>query len=115
MTNFAILLGGDVAPTPRLARQLEGRRAIAADSGIRHAGRLGLVPELWTGDFDSVEPGMADGLPDVPREVFPSDKDVTDGEIAVEAAIERGATSLLLAGAFGGPGPTMPFCTWPWH
>jgi thiamine pyrophosphokinase len=109
MTHFAILLGGDVAPTPRLARQLEGRRVIAADSGIRHAGPLGLVPELWTGDFDSVEPSMVDEFPEVPREVFPSEKDVTDGEIAIEAAIARGASSLLLAGAFGGPRPDHAF------
>ena len=109
MTRFVILLGGDVAPTPRLARQLEGRRVIAADSGIRHADQLGLVPELWTGDFDSVELGMGDAFPDVPREVFPSDKDVTDGEIAIETAIRRGARSLLLAGAFGGPRPDHAF------
>ncbi|NMG40704.1 thiamine diphosphokinase [Chelativorans sp. ZYF759] len=109
MTRFAILLGGDVVPTPRLSRQLEGRRSIAADSGMRHAGPLGLVPELWTGDFDSVGPDMAAGFPDIAREVFPAEKDVTDGEIAVEAAIKRGATSLLLAGAFGGPRPDHAF------
>jgi len=103
MTDFAILLGGDVQPTPRLARQLRGRRVIAADSGIRHAEPLGLVPELWTGDFDSVAPEMKEDFPEVPREIFPADKDATDGEIAIEAALERGARSLLLAGAFGGP------------
>jgi len=109
MTDFAILLGGDVEPTPRLARQLKGRRVIAADSGMRHAEPLGLVPELWTGDFDSVAPEMKDGFPDIPREVFPVDKDATDGEIAIEAALERGARSLLLAGAFGGPRPDHAF------
>src|SRR5690606_33424422 len=38
-----------------------------------------------------------------PREVYPSDKDKTDGELAVETALARGATSLVLVGAFGGP------------
>ena len=109
MTDFAILLGGDVEPTPRLARQLKSRRVIAADSGMRHAEALGLVPELWTGDFDSVTPGMKDGFPEIPREIFPVDKDATDGEIAIEAALERGARSLLLAGAFGGPRPDHAF------
>jgi thiamine pyrophosphokinase len=35
--------------------------------------------------------------------VFPAGKDKTDGELAVQAAMARGATSLVLAGAFGGP------------
>lgn len=101
-TRFAILLGGDVVATPRLARQLEGARVIAADSGMRHAAPLGLAPELWTGDFDSVEDGLRAGHEDVPTEIFPADKDMTDGEIAIEAALARGANELVLVGAFGG-------------
>jgi thiamine pyrophosphokinase len=80
-----------------------GARFIAADSGIRHAVALGVTPELWTGDFDSVSDELASAWPDVPREIFPAGKDKTDGELAVQAAIDRGATSLVLAGAFGGP------------
>lgn len=103
VSRFTILLGGDATPTPRLARQVAGTRVIAADSGMRHAGPLGLVPELWTGDFDSVDAALDAAHPGVPREVFPPAKDFTDGEIAVEAALSRGATSLTLVGAFGGP------------
>lgn len=103
MSRFAILLGGAVTRTPELDAEIAGARVIAADSGIRHADVLGLAPELWLGDFDSVREGHWDGYPDIPREVFPSDKDKTDGELAVEAAIKRGATSLVLVGAFGGP------------
>ncbi|TIT31323.1 MAG: thiamine diphosphokinase, partial [Mesorhizobium sp.] len=54
MSTFTILLGGDLLRTPRLDRQVEGSRVIAADAGIGHARMLGLVPELWVGDFDSV-------------------------------------------------------------
>lgn len=103
MSRFTILLGGELVRTPRLAAQAAGTRVIAADSGIRHADALGIVPELWLGDFDSVSEAMAATYPDTPRQVFQADKDKTDGELAVEAALERGATSLLLAGAFGGP------------
>ncbi|MCO6386708.1 thiamine diphosphokinase [Aliihoeflea sp. 40Bstr573] len=102
-THFTILLGGDAEPTPRLGRQIAGSRVIAADSGMRHAGPLGLVPELWTGDFDSVDAVLDAAHPDIAREIFPPAKDMTDGEIAVEAALARGATSLTLVGAFGGP------------
>lgn len=102
MTRFAILLGGDLTVTPRLSRQIDGARVIAADSGIRHAAALGVAPELWTGDFDSVDDGMRAAHARVPVELFPREKDQTDGEIAVDAALKRGATEILLVGAFGG-------------
>jgi thiamine pyrophosphokinase len=103
MSRFVILLGGDLIRTPRVDRSVAGARVIAADGGMRHAKMLGVAPELWTGDFDSVPDGLAAEWPDVPREVFPAAKDKTDGELAVVAALARGATSLTLAGAFGGP------------
>lgn len=103
MSLFTILLGGELARTDRLAAQIAGSRVIAADSGIRHAAMLGLVPELWAGDFDSVTEDERGAHAAIPVAAFPADKDATDGEIAVEEALSRGATRLVLAGAFGGP------------
>ncbi|WP_309082626.1 thiamine diphosphokinase [Chelativorans sp.] len=105
MSRFSILLGGEVCRTRRLLAQVSGTRAIAADSGMRHAAALGLEPELWLGDFDSVPDEMRGTFPEVAREVFPADKDKTDGELAIEAALGLGATSLILVGAFGGARP----------
>ncbi|MDG4883642.1 MAG: thiamine diphosphokinase [Mesorhizobium sp.] len=102
MGTFTILLGGELVRTPRLDRQIEGSRVIAADAGIGHARMLGLVPELWVGDFDSVPPNLPEDLAAVPRKIFPAEKDMTDGELAIAEALARGATSLVLAGAFGG-------------
>lgn len=100
MSRFTILLAGPIHPTPRLLAEVAGTRVIAADAGIRHAAPLGLVPELWVGDFDSHSP--EDAGTDVPRLEWPRDKDRTDGEIAIEEALSRGATTVLLVGAFGG-------------
>jgi thiamine pyrophosphokinase len=102
MSTFTILLGGDLIRTPRLDRQVEGSRVIAADAGIGHARLLGLMPELWVGDFDSVPADLPADLAAVPRQTFPAEKDKTDGELAIAAALERGATRLVLAGTFGG-------------
>ncbi|TGQ30471.1 MULTISPECIES: thiamine diphosphokinase [unclassified Mesorhizobium] len=102
MSKFTILLGGDLIRTPLLDRQVAGTRVIAADAGIGHARMLGVMPELWVGDFDSVPANLPDDLAAVRRQVFPAEKDSTDGELAIAAALERGATSLVLAGAFGG-------------
>lgn len=88
--------------TSRLKAQISGARVIAADSGILHAEPLGLAPELWVGDFDSTPPEDMGRFEDIPREAWPSDKDRTDGEIAADAAMARGATQLTFVGGFGG-------------
>ncbi|MBG1232039.1 thiamine diphosphokinase [Aestuariivirga litoralis] len=102
MSKFAILLGGNITPTKRLAQQLEGARVIAADHGMVHAKVLGLQPELWVGDFDSTDAALAALWPDVPRQTHPAAKDASDGELAISEAFRRGATSLVLVGGFGG-------------
>ncbi|MDQ6437032.1 thiamine diphosphokinase [Mesorhizobium sp. LHD-90] len=103
MSLFTILLGGDLFPTPAVLRQAKGTRTIAADAGMKHAEALGVVPELWVGDFDSEPEDLPERLQAVERQGFPREKDKTDGELAADIALERGATSLLLVGAFGGP------------
>ena len=103
MSTFTILLGGDLAPTPRLMGQIAGTRVIAADSGMAHAAALGVTPELWLGDFDSADPELFDRFTAVERKSYPVDKDMTDGELAIAEAVRLGASSFILAGAFGGP------------
>ncbi|MCC6206359.1 MAG: thiamine diphosphokinase [Hyphomicrobiales bacterium] len=102
MSRFTLLLGGDLVVTPRLIAQVVNTRIIAADSGLRHARDLTLNPELWVGDFDSATALLERAYPDLPRERFPAEKDKTDGELAAAIALREGATSLVLAGAFGG-------------
>ncbi|EAU41308.1 hypothetical protein FP2506_01035 [Fulvimarina pelagi HTCC2506] len=102
MTEFAVLLAGEIAPTERLKARLQPCRVVAADAGIDHAHALGLKPELWLGDFDSAETSIRSASA-IETRSYPTGKDKTDGELAIEAAIERGATSIIIAGALGGP------------
>jgi thiamine pyrophosphokinase len=99
---MSILLGGELVVTARVLRQTAGTRAIAADGGMAHAGLLQLPVQLWVGDFDSAPQTLQAAYPDVPRQTHPTDKDKTDGEIAIDAALALGATSLVLVGALGG-------------
>jgi len=99
---FAVLLGGPLTVTDRLLAQLDGARVIAADGGMTHARTLGLTPELWVGDFDSTPPALLAQWPDIPRQSHPAVKNETDGEIATDAAIRRGASRIIMAGALGG-------------
>jgi thiamine pyrophosphokinase len=102
MSRFVILLSGDLTVTPRLHRQIAGARVIAADSGMKHARSLGVIPELWVGDFDSAGSELLLDYAHVPRKAYPSDKDATDGEIAVAAALQMGAREIILIGGLGG-------------
>lgn len=102
MSTFVILLGGHLTLTERLEQQLAGARFIAADSGIGHAEALGVMPELWMGDFDSAPEEFPERFNAVEKVIYPKEKDLTDGEIAANRAIRLGARRLILAGAFGG-------------
>jgi len=102
MSRFTVLLDGPLQVTGRLLEQVAGSRVIAADGGIRHAGPLGLEVELWMGDFDSAEDHLHDRYASVPKQSFPRKKDMTDGELAIDEALTRGADELVLAGALGG-------------
>ncbi|MBY3597344.1 MULTISPECIES: thiamine diphosphokinase [Rhizobium] len=101
-STFTILLGGELSPTERLRRAIGGSRFIAADGGMRHAMALGVIPELWVGDFDSTPPELEGDFLDVPKQPYPAAKAATDGEIAVLEAVARGARRLILAGALAG-------------
>ena len=101
-SRWTILLAGDLRATPRLREQTAGTRAIAADGGIRHARVLELTPELWIGDFDSASPRLLRDFASIPRRAHPADKDATDGNLAMDEAVRRGARHVVLAGALGG-------------
>lgn len=71
---------------------------IAADAGAKHAAALGLRVDTWVGDFDSA---VGDETC-APRSIYPTAKDSTDGELAIQLALEAGCTHLVIVGAFGG-------------
>jgi thiamine pyrophosphokinase len=77
---------------------------VAADGGARGARRLGFPIDLLVGDCDSIDPLELARLEasGVPVRRSRPDKDESDTELAVLAAIELGASSLVVVGAFGG-------------
>ncbi|MCC5893096.1 thiamine diphosphokinase [Exiguobacterium sp.] len=70
---------------------------IGVDGGYQTLLDHGITPNLVVGDFDSFEGTVPD---EAVR--YPSEKDVTDLEIALEAARGHGATEMLVYGALGG-------------
>ena len=77
---------------------------IAADGGAIHAGPLGLTVDQWVGDGDSISPALLAQLEAAGVGIVraPADKDETDTELALLAAIDAGADEITILGALGG-------------
>lgn len=102
-TRFAILLDGPVTDTAALRARLADRRIVAADGGVRHARALGLTVEAWVGDEDSADPADLAHFPELSRHDHPQAKAASDGELALQLAMDLGGTDILLCGLAGGP------------
>ena len=70
---------------------------IAADGGLRHTEKLGLIPDVVLGDFDSL------GFEPAGTNVFPVEKDDTDAMLAVRRGLELGYREFILYGSLDGP------------
>ena len=77
---------------------------IAADGGARHARAFGLELDRWVGDGDSIDPADLAALAATGVRVdrVAREKDASDTELAVLAAIEAGADELTILGGLGG-------------
>jgi thiamine pyrophosphokinase len=80
-------------------------RVIAADGGALLAARLGVTIDLWVGDGDSLGDAGIEALAatGVPIERSRPDKDQSDTELAIDAALRLGADGVVIVGALGGP------------
>ena len=96
-----IYTGGAVTEKNISERPGEDDLVIAADSGYRNAKKMGVVPNLLLGDFDSLN--QSEKLPeDLEILQVPAEKDDTDTQLAVRVALERGAKQLVIIGGLDG-------------
>ncbi|MBV7433747.1 thiamine diphosphokinase [Cardiobacteriaceae bacterium TAE3-ERU3] len=96
-----LLLAGDyAAPSWSVA---EHDIVIAVDGGMCHAAALGVMPDLWIGDFDSADTDLQQRYADVPRQTHPEDKDATDFELAL-AIVENNYPQAEVLSVIGGLG-----------
>lgn len=100
--HMLVVTGGppptDPGPLPR------HDLVIAADSGAEHAPALGLTVDVLVGDMDSVDPTLLADLETAGCRIerHPVDKDETDLELALGAAIRLGASSVTVITSAGG-------------
>lgn len=77
---------------------------IAADGGATSLDRLGRRPDVLVGDLDSTDPALVERLEAAGTRIerHPADKEASDTELALGAAMASGATTTAVLGAFGG-------------
>ncbi len=103
MSTVVIYIGGDGPSTAPVIDDYVVS-VIAADSGLDLADAHGMMVNLIIGDFDSVNPDTVKKYVDAGSlvEEFPRDKEVTDFELALLAAQDCDADTLVVIG--GGSG-----------
>jgi thiamine pyrophosphokinase len=102
--DVVVLTGGDPVD-PGLASSLpHDAYVVAADSGLAAADVLRLHVDLVVGDMDSVAPARLAAAEAAGTRVVrhPVAKDDTDLAIAMDAAVDLGATRLTVVGGDGG-------------
>ncbi len=72
---------------------------ICADGGYLHAKEIGIVPDVWLGDGDSLGDIEICAKEKID---FPARKDKTDTDLAVELAASRGYKKIVIFGGLGG-------------
>lgn len=75
---------------------------IAVDGGIEHSEPLNITPHLWVGDFDSCQSENKIQFAHIPTEVFPTDKDLLDTEIALNKTKDLNIHNCVMIGGMGG-------------
>lgn len=103
-TEHTLIFTGGDAPHANAHRHLpHGSFVIAADSGYGHAVHAGRIPHLLVGDMDSISAlHLADAQSrNIEIVEYASDKDLTDTEIALSAAIDRQASAITIVSGGG--------------
>lgn len=99
-----IFCGGAIDDYGFIKRYMQGAELVlCVDSGARHCRKLQVTPDFLIGDFDSISEDDFSALAEagVPIIRYPAEKDMTDSELAVQTACDRGCKSVILLGAIG--------------
>lgn len=97
--SVVVVVAGGPEPPPTVPLP-PGATVIAADGGVELARALGLRVELAVGDFDSVAEEPLAAIERVERHAV--EKDATDLELALAAALELGPERIVVLAGAGG-------------
>lgn len=100
-----IFANGRLDYSPELAALVDQAAfVIAADGGANHCKRFNITPDILLGDLDSIDPANLAGYKKkgITITQYPTRKDATDLELALDLAAEKGSRLIWMIGALGG-------------
>lgn len=103
VVKVALVLNGDEPSSKDLTLLDSCDAVVCADGAARFLLKTERPPTMIVGDLDSLDPDAykwADAL-DIPIIRYPEDKDFTDGELALQKAMELEPKSILILGGHG--------------
>ena len=102
---ICLVVGSGSIESDELLRSIakSSRLLICADGGAFYFQRAGITPNVLIGDFDSIKPAFLKLYKELGVEIikYPSNKDYTDMELALDYAIIHGASRIYIMGAIG--------------
>jgi thiamine pyrophosphokinase len=100
--DIAIIANGHIFNDKLILEKIKDYNyIIAADGGATHALRLGIIPDLIMGDFDSISSEAMQEFSNVQKIAFLKDKDETDLELAILKAFSLNPKKVGLFAATG--------------
>jgi thiamine pyrophosphokinase len=77
---------------------------IAADGGSQYVQKMGMLPDVLIGDLDSTSPEIIELVTKAGKKIhqYPTAKDATDLEIAIQYAIALQPQKIIIVGGLGG-------------
>ena len=105
MKRAIIFTNGEMKDAETIRQEINRRDLlIAADGGLRYLRKFNLLPHVLIGDLDSVFKVDIDQCKKAGVTIlqYPTDKDQTDLELALDFAIKEGVGKVLIVAALGG-------------
>lgn len=100
--TVALVANGSVADSSALALRIrEHQSIICVDGGLVFCRKMGITPDMIVGDFDSIPPEILRDYASVPIRSFPTDKDESDLELAIQSIYTPSVEKITVFGATG--------------
>ena len=100
--SYALIANGAFEnPFPLIPLLRFYQSIVAVDGGLIHCAKLGIIPDMIIGDFDSIPAELLQKYPQVPIQAFPKDKDQTDLELAIQHIYRPEVEKIAVFGALG--------------
>lgn len=98
-----IFLNGNLSQSLLKKEDINNSFIIAADGAATKTLSIGIIPDYLIGDMDSIDEKSLKKLKNEKTKIarYPKEKDMTDGQLAVEKAVELGAKEIYIFGLLG--------------